>query len=164
MRRATGELPQDFPTYEISIHALLAESDYKIWICWNCLLNFYPRSPCGERRICQNTPVDGSGFLSTLSLRRATISVISPASRLSDFYPRSPCGERPFQVSTGCRPYDFYPRSPCGERQGDSCFFHHCIDISIHALLAESDMTGIRMQALIFYFYPRSPCGERHSL
>ena len=34
--------------------------------------NFYPRSPCGERRRCFNALRNRSGFLSTLSLRRAT--------------------------------------------------------------------------------------------
>ena len=34
--------------------------------------------------------------------------------------------------------------------------------ISIHALLAESDVTGSESQKLILHFYPRSPCGERH--
>ena len=34
--------------------------------------------------------------------------------------------------------------------------------ISIHALLAESDCFGRIMIALSGYFYPRSPCGERH--
>ena len=33
--------------------------------------------------------------------------------------------------------------------------------ISIHALLAESDVTGSESQKLILHFYPRSPCGER---
>ena len=35
------------------------------------------------------------------------------------------------------------------------------MDISIHALLAESDYLSIFRPALAFYFYPRSPCGER---
>ena len=33
--------------------------------------------------------------------------------------------------------------------------------ISIHALLAESDFLIISGQVPAFYFYPRSPCGER---
>ena len=33
--------------------------------------------------------------------------------------------------------------------------------ISIHALLAESDINGLRHRWASFYFYPRSPCGER---
>ena len=35
----------------ISIHALLAESDYMCPIICTMSLNFYPRSPCGERRV-----------------------------------------------------------------------------------------------------------------
>ena len=34
--------------------------------------------------------------------------------------------------------------------------------ISIHALLAESDVFGFTWLASCAYFYPRSPCGERH--
>ena len=33
--------------------------------------------------------------------------------------------------------------------------------ISIHALLAESDPAGGSGQDILNYFYPRSPCGER---
>ena len=35
------------------------------------------------------------------------------------------------------------------------------VDISIHALLAESDGFGLGWMAPHAYFYPRSPCGER---
>ena len=60
-------------TYEISIHALLAESD--LWDLTGGLScdNFYPRSPCGERPIFAVRPYDAPIFLSTLSLRRATL-------------------------------------------------------------------------------------------
>ena len=34
----------------ISIHALLAESDDKLYINRTAETNFYPRSPCGERQ------------------------------------------------------------------------------------------------------------------
>ena len=56
-------------------------------------------------------------FLSTLSLRRATYVPVSKLRVTSNFYPRSPCGERP-----KAQPYN------CAGA-----------DISIHALLAESD-------------------------
>ena len=40
----------EYSTTDISIHALLAESDiYGFPILLRCR-NFYPRSPCGERR------------------------------------------------------------------------------------------------------------------
>ena len=34
-------------------------------------------------------------------------------------------------------------------------------NISIHALLAESDGTILKLQCVLGDFYPRSPCGER---
>ena len=107
----------------ISIHALLAESDCISSIINNVIDNFYPRSPCGERRI---KPIFGK--IDT------------------NFYPRSPCGERPDtltdDVSTGgisihallaesdtfgstrmASGAYFYPRSPCGERPYLSILF-----------------------------------------
>ena len=57
-----------------------------------------------------------------------------------DFYPRSPCGERRPGVGQ-CPPHhDFYPRSPCGERHSDALAAVSTLLISIHALLAESDV------------------------
>ena len=105
----------------ISIHALLAESDnIHIHTC-QYFFNFYPRSPCGERQH-QRKHKDGTQqFLSTLSLRRATKTIIILTKQLNHFYPRSPCGERLH--------YDNYNL--------------HCVEISIHALLAESDSTSL---------------------
>ena len=123
---------------------------------------FYPRSPCGER-----LPLSGSLccliiFLSTLSLRRATresdteersqgisiharlaesyVSAKLRVFRMDYFYPRSPCGERRSAGSGFCRPRYFYPRSPCGERPAWNRFAQRRDFISIHALLAESDI------------------------
>ena len=117
LRRATGRVNLLRFKRVISIHALLAESDRRGVLCYLDNIDFYPRSPCGERR----QGVDGSGkrstsFLSTLSLRRATKATAWITCRILYFYPRSPCGERLacagwFQVV-----YNFYPRSPCGER------------------------------------------------
>ena len=82
--------------------------------------DFYPRSPCGERPA-------GSAH---------------DAARLAHFYPRSPCGER---LRHGRQPnpppLNFYPRSPCGERQTGADTAASNASISIHALLAESDLT-----------------------
>ena len=104
------------PAHGISIHALLAESDISVF--WTAL----------------SRPL----FLSTLSLRRATIPDREPAAgylisihallaesdptrwaptcRISNFYPRSPCGERLVALLATGRAGYFYPRSPCGER------------------------------------------------
>ena len=146
--------------------------------------NFYPRSPCGERRVM-------------------------PWFRLATnyFYPRSPCGERLFAPTFIQFILYFYPRSPCGERLSNDLvrlavieflstlslrratsksreFAIPSASISIHALLAESDLTDayrlvcqqqflstLSLRRATFdhfacrfvscYFYPRSPCGER---
>ena len=57
---------------DISIHALLAESDVGAILELQCILDFYPRSPCGERRGSVAGNWRHAIFLSTLSLRRAT--------------------------------------------------------------------------------------------
>ena len=147
----------------ISIHALLAESDggrcpprhrHGRFLSTLSLrratstrtatqsppLNFYPRSPCGERQTGADTAASNASisihallaesdaylhvtpsqiveFLSTLSLRRATCQ----------------------RWQLCCADRDFYPRSPCGERLSMDALESYLINISIHALLAESD-------------------------
>ena len=101
----------------ISIHALLAESDDNTESRIAAEYDFYPRSPCGERRAEIRASSQQEKFLSTLSLRRATGRHRGNDGRPVHFYPRSPCGERPdifFDLALQKR--DFYPRSPCGER------------------------------------------------
>ena len=78
----------------ISIHALLAESDILFGGVLLCIVYFYPRSPCGERQILHVHLAKEYLFLSTLSLRRATASNQTALQEQRDFYPRSPCGER----------------------------------------------------------------------
>ena len=56
----------------ISIHALLAESDYFFAPAAQFRWDFYPRSPCGERLRARAAEGQSPEFLSTLSLRRAT--------------------------------------------------------------------------------------------
>ena len=101
----------------ISIHALLAESDGQYQTPSHRHRHFYPRSPCGERR-----------------------DNVKCCCSIRDFYPRSPCGERPTKSGTFGRSLYFYPRSPCGERRLPRCRPGSECQISIHALLAESDM------------------------
>ena len=124
--------------------------------------DFYPRSPCGERRKLLHPSRPGK----------------------INFYPRSPCGERRIFLDLTLQERDFYPRSPCGERRWLRCWQLAARDISIHALLAESDdcdilsiercnsflsTLSLRRATFCFYspltdakyFYPRSPCGER---
>ena len=57
----------------ISIHALLAESDAPGKVPLPFFIYFYPRSPCGERLTMLLFIIAATLFLSTLSLRRATV-------------------------------------------------------------------------------------------
>ena len=148
----------------ISIHALLAESDLLPFAMTITALDFYPRSPCGERPKRYLPCCTSRIFLSTLSLRRATPPSRPTTSTPPNFYPRSPCGERRQLLAYGENLTNFYPRSPCGERQRR--YRRRCRNtgISIHALLAESDAFYNRFKPCARYFYPRSPCGERLKL
>ena len=130
----------DTSEHLISIHALLAESDKIPYQRQIDQKNFYPRSPCGERRGIFTAFCVDCLFLSTLSLRRATGFFYAFDFELRNFYPRSPCGERQCSSLLSQQRIEyFYPRSPCGER--------HFLIFSI---------------SIDLYFYPRSPCGERH--
>ena len=109
--------------------------------------NFYPRSPCGERLPFRPASHLSKLFLSTLSLRRATCSVIPSLMGNQLFLStlslrRATC---PHMGAITVLLY-FYPRSPCGERRQRS---FHCVGncfISIHALLAESDYHRILLR------------------
>ena len=128
------------PSANISIHALLAESDRRVQQVRQVRLGISIHALLAESDILGNV-VAGlhMSFLSTLSLRRATSlrSCMPTAPRY--FYPRSPCGER----------LELF-----AERFGDTL-------ISIHALLAESDLGAGSVSGISSNFYPRSPCGER---
>ena len=138
LRRATDYTRKGIGRLDISIHALLAESDAPAQRSNPKEFDFYPRSPCGERQW--------------------TARMILPQPY---FYPRSPCGERPVQHSQIHKHNNFYPRSPCGERLSKNAAMGNPTLISIHALLAESDWERITTTSKNRYFYPRSPCGER---
>ena len=102
-------------------------------------------------------------FLSTLSLRRATISMVLLLLRTPNFYPRSPCGERPciltiltctvlFLSTLSLRRATSSPRVTMSTWQFLS---------TLSLRRATIVMVGLLMCNL--YFYPRSPCGERQA-
>ena len=125
-------------------------------------LDFYPRSPCGERQLILPVKFTAWAFLSTLSLRRATVLLNSSTIAmiflstlslrratiafsfqgvqfllfLSTLSLRRATG---YNVITHGNVGDFYPRSPCGERRRPALSGRPNPSISIHALLAESD-------------------------
>ena len=126
-------------------------------------VDFYPRSPCGERLRHWTTYLNCSRFLSTLSLRRATSQQPDGTTKTTYFYPRSPCGER-HSTNANLRSHrNFYPRSPCGERH-ILCVVSVQVGGFLSTLSLRRATTCIRDTALLsIHFYPRSPCGERPS-
>ena len=114
------------------------------------LYHFYPRSPCGERLCKINTRGSEKIFLSTLSLRRATW-VLRKVPILGIFLSTLSLRRATLvQIIMSGYARDFYPRSPCGERQEILCILYWEVIISIHALLAESDL--VNGGALSSYF------------
>ena len=124
----------------ISIHALLAESDQAA----NGLANAPPEISIhallaeSDAHTAKNTSIAGH------------------------FYPRSPCGERRSEIcNVGTGMLQFL--STLSLRRATSCIIHYSLllCISIHALLAESDLAKTKIPPRVKNFYPRSPCGER---
>ena len=130
---------------EISIHALLAESD-----------------PQHKLISMLNSP-----FLSTLSLRRATWVLMGGLSCDGNFYPRSPCGERLLKILLHCflitisihallaesdddlepsktRRLTFLSTLSLRRATASDSLSDTSDVISIHALLAESDRISAR--------------------
>ena len=82
-------------------------------------------------------------FLSTLSLRRATVFVICTPWGTGYFYPRSPCGERHEYCSVAWLDYSISIHALLAESDLPiNVMSVSAVQISIHALLAESDILG----------------------
>ena len=166
LRRATARCQQHRHSQRISIHALLAESDTSGSII-PAIESISIHALLAESDFLRAALCDPqTEFLSTLSLRRATyigpemedangisihallaesdstlnkVGVVTMEflSTLSLRRATLPAWRNP----AGCG--YFYPRSPCGERRALSLGLTVLLCISIHALLAESDLATV---------------------
>ena len=185
LRRATGPELCQFLRALISIHALLAESDNFRRSFKRSISNFYPRSPCGERREPTALRTPHQRFLSTLSLRRATAVPdlgkrnvgISIHALLAESDKDTTARQQIADISIHAllAESDWYSSriiiSVLGLISIHALLAESDIlteinkmatgQISIHALLAESDILLRRNADCNCHFYPRSPCGER---
>ncbi len=187
-RSPCGERPAELAgrlhAYRISIHALLAESDWAVGAAarprevflstlslrraTGCGLpqchagcDFYPRSPCGERRNNSNNELVCTVFLSTLSLRRATPAALPSKSATGFLSTLSLRRATISDTATSVGNWVFLSTLSL-RRATTSLSWNRCaraflstlslrratdgrqpnvflVDISIHALLAESD-------------------------
>ena len=139
LRRATSLIYKQQKLLFISIHALLAESDHiRLYVSSINEISIHALLAESDSALDIATS-NWSLFLSTLSLRRATVHITNLYLDTCHFYPRSPCGER----------LKLFAKRFCNSL------------ISIHALLAESDISCAWSASKLGDFYPRSPCGER---
>ena len=149
---------------------------------------FYPRSPCGERHRPVTMHTWRKAFLSTLSLRRATISIalLTPPTKflstlslrratgglkvivfsITHFYPRSPCGERRFVGVAQGAATGFLSTLSLRRATRFLASLSAVVTISIHALLAESDGKSHKHAGLKLVFLStlslRRATGIRH--
>ena len=122
----------------ISIHALLAESDFARCRYWALSDNFYPRSPCGERHVSYKSYSDGLYF-----------------------YPRSPCGER-LCVCWMVPSRLLFLSTLSLRRATTDNNFGRGNTIFLSTLSLRRATWGVRKAVgSLMDFYPRSPCGER---
>ena len=126
---------------QISIHALLAESDAH-HCCVVVQRAIFQSTLSLRRATCAREEYPcRAEFQSTLSLRRATGSHRVGIVSSRDFNPRSPCGERPaYPRKVGKQAAKF--QSTLSLRRATLRADAHApgFGISIHALLAESDL------------------------
>ena len=139
MRRATPHTGCPCPVVNISIHALLAESDrLRLFYTQPRDISIHALLAESDARLLTLRLLP-SIFLSTLSLRRATKHYSRMPARQKYFYPRSPCGERRNSVNAGRNPTHISIHALLAESDWYTRCRQSCRYISIHALLAESD-------------------------
>ena len=164
-RSPCGERPRERasikPIFGISIHALLAESDQTQDRQTYYQYQFLSTLSLRRATIIQKITVLTVAFLSTLSLRRATISEApSSAPYAISIHALLAESDVVLVVPGGCwLPISIHALLA----ESDSGYGQYCIRarISIHALLAESDNNLLTSVVSSTDFYPRSPCGER---
>ena len=123
-------------------------------------MDFYPRSPCGERLVDALILANTMLFLSTLSLRRATENalrqIINRCISIHALLAESDCVGFCLDVKA-----EFLSTLSLRRATYLVNTYHRIFGISIHALLAESDRRHRGNNGSPVHFYPRSPCGER---
>ena len=162
LRRATTGNASGIHTHWISIHALLAESDRAAMPVSVPPFRFLSTLSLRRATIYCHLLHLLFQFLSTLSLRRATWRIPQnqlSADGISIHALLAESDVPPFRKSPSVG--DFYPRSPCGERPPrPSRVVPTPIFLSTLSLRRATQSRADRPRASR-YFYPRSPCGER---
>ena len=129
LRRATAKIICCVANGQISIHALLAESDFFDIVAWD-------KSAISIHALLAESDDPVVWFCSACKI--SIHALLAESDR-----------ERCYQVVAEG---NFYPRSPCGERREHMPREKPHYQISIHALLAESD-AGLRSKVVIYSLF-----------
>ena len=163
----------------ISIHAPRVGSDSLASISSRSVLNFNPRSPCGERpspraflvrapTISIHAPRVGSDLVFQLQCNSGWISIHAPRVG-SDSIEEERTKQRVISIHAPrvgsdwvwfsyINPQkDFNPRSPCGERHGQTTTTTRVYIISIHAPRVGSDVREYMAQGMTEEFQSTLP-------
>ena len=96
----------------VSIHALREEGDHAVRSCCIRPVDFYPRPPRGGRLLLFHAESVHSAFLSTPSVRRATLSsIVKLPPHIISIHALREEGDRPKYSPVYSMAY-FYPRPP----------------------------------------------------
>ena len=127
-------------SWPISIHALLAESDNSFSTSFLGSPYFYPRSPCGERPRIRRDGTRTYEISIHALLAESDGTSTGVLKNGKHFYPRSPCGERPSACPLAELQLRFLSTLSLRRATGGIPCDVPVVQISIHALLAESDL------------------------
>ena len=155
-------MPDRQPLGLISIHAPRVGSNLLIYSKSAMMLDFNPRSPCGERLTQRVLVVTSLPFQSTLPVWGAT-SADSPTvfgTRFQSTLPVWGATSRRRKRPQICHISIHAPRVGSDSRRRKRPQICH---ISIHAPRVGSDPLWWASFSRPSYFNPRSPCGERHN-
>ena len=125
--------------------------------------NFYPRSPCGERRRESDTEERSQGIsIHALLAESDLTSVVSSAGTIGISIHALLAESDTKDCETNAQIGDISIHALLAESDPQHEHYNPGrIPISIHALLAESDCQRVHCGRCPRNFYPRSPCGER---
>ena len=122
---------------------------------------FYPRPPCGGRRIRAGNYCTWAKFLSTSPLRGTTVRRLRAVKPFIISIHVPLAGDDPGKIRACCACTKISIHVPlAGDDGGDVGRVRHRV-ISIHVPLAGDDVLLPPVYLYLFYFYPRPPCGGR---
>ena len=116
-----------------------------VYVWYTILVNFYPRSPCGERLDYYALQYVLAYISIHALLAESDAAFCQAVPPKLYFYPRSPCGERPLAPEENPTQKRISIHALLAESDVDYYALQYDLaNISIHALLAESDRYRIK--------------------